>query len=54
MTVQIGIIVASDFGRNVNRLFVSCLEVREERRTLRRDAVVVRGDRSEVPAGVAN
>jgi len=39
--VRIGIIVASDFGRNVNCLFVSCFEVREERRALRTDTVVI-------------
>jgi len=54
VAARIGIVVAGNFGRNVNRLFDSCFEVREERRALRRDAVVVWGDCSEVPAGVAN
>jgi len=46
--------MASDLGRNANHPFVSCFKVREERRALRRDAVVVRGDCPEVPAGVAD
>jgi hypothetical protein len=41
VAARISIIVASDFGRDVNRLFVSCFEVREERRALRTDPVVV-------------